>query len=56
MEGWIIGKWYIGYIHIIQSQHGEPTKSLFLLCSKKWFDVINKEIEKTAFLTQIIGE
>lgn len=45
MEGWIIGKWYIGHIHTSQSQHGQPTKELFLLCSKKWFDIISNETE-----------
>jgi len=45
MEGWIVGKWYIGYIHITTSSHGEPTKELYLLTSKAWFDLISKEIE-----------
>ncbi len=46
MEGWITGKWYIGYIHITMSSHGEPTKELYLLCSKKWFETMTNEIDK----------
>ncbi len=46
MEGWITGKWYIGYIHITMSSHGEPTKELYLLCLKKWFEDMSNEIDK----------
>lgn len=45
MEGWIVGKWYIGYINVTISSHGEPTKELYVLCKKSWFDTISKEIE-----------
>ena len=46
MEGWIAGKWYLGYINITTSQHGEPTKELYLLCSKKWFEDVVNQIDK----------
>lgn len=45
MEGWIVGKWYIGYILITRSSQGEPTKELYLLCPKLWFENTCKEIE-----------
>jgi hypothetical protein len=46
LEGWIVGKWYIGYISVTKTSHGEPTKELYLLCSKKWFETISQEIDK----------
>lgn len=46
MEGWIIGKWYIGYIYVLANQQGPPTKDLYILTSKKWFDTMSKEIDE----------
>ena len=43
MEGWIIGKWYIGYIYVSMSQHGQPNKDLYILTSKKWFNTMSEE-------------
>jgi hypothetical protein len=45
MEGWIIGRWYIGFINVVTSPHGEPCKDLYLLCSKKWYEQMDKELD-----------
>lgn len=44
MEGWIMGKWYIGYIYISMGQQGQPIKDLYILTSIKWFNIMSKEI------------
>lgn len=42
MEGWIIGKWYVGYINIIYTSQGDQKKELYLLTSNERFNNINK--------------
>jgi hypothetical protein len=37
-EGWIIGKWYIGYVHKTQSNRGD-TSELLILCHKKYYNI-----------------
>lgn len=41
-DGWICGKWYIGFIHVVTGQNFEQ-KDLWLLCSKNFYQI---EIEK----------
>ena len=38
-EGWIIGKWYIGYVFKSQGSRGDTTMELFILCRKKYYNV-----------------
>lgn len=38
-EGWIIGRWYIGYIHKSQGSRGDITMELFILCTKKYYNI-----------------
>jgi hypothetical protein len=38
-EGWIIGKWYIGYVLKSQGSRGDTSMELFILCRKKYYNV-----------------
>ena len=45
-EGWIIGKWYIGYIYKKESGRGDNTMELYIICSKKYYEEnINKSTD-----------
>jgi len=44
-EGWIIGKWYIGYIHKTQASRGEIINELLILCHKKYYNTNISKIE-----------
>lgn len=43
-EGWIIGKWYIGYVLKSNSTRGDTSLELFIFCHKKYY---NANILKT---------
>ena len=36
-DGWICGKWFIGYIHVVSGERNE-TRDLWLLCSKTYYE------------------
>lgn len=38
-EGWIIGKWYIGYVFKSQGSRGDTSMELFILCKQKYYNV-----------------
>lgn len=38
-EGWLLGYWYIGYIHRSQGARGDTTSELLILCRKKFYNI-----------------
>jgi hypothetical protein len=43
---WIVGKYFIGYIHTLVHNNGGTSNNLYLLCSTKFYDkIINKKSE-----------
>jgi hypothetical protein len=38
-EGWLLGYWYIGYIHRSQGTRGDTTSELLILCRKKFYNI-----------------
>ena len=43
-DGWICGKWYIGYI-TLETKNGDSGKELYILCTTKFYkEIIDKEI------------
>jgi SpoVK/Ycf46/Vps4 family AAA+-type ATPase len=44
-EGWIIGKYYIGYLIKTLANYGEEKKELLIFCSRKYFEQKMKEID-----------
>lgn len=38
-EGWLLGRWYIGYIHRSQGSRGDITNELLILCGKKFYNI-----------------
>ena len=48
-EGWIIGKFYIGYVHKIQGQH-EDIKELILICHNTYYtrNILKSEAVETS--------
>lgn len=37
-EGWLLGRWYIGYINRSQGSRGDTITELLILCRKKFYD------------------
>lgn len=37
LEGWIFGKWYLGYIQTTKGSHDETKKELYIVTSIRWF-------------------
>lgn len=38
-EGWLLGYWYIGYIHKSQGSRGDTTSELLILCRKTFYNI-----------------
>jgi hypothetical protein len=38
-EGWIIGRWYIGYINRTQGSRGDTVSDLYILCSNRYYNI-----------------
>lgn len=36
-EGWVCGKWYIGFVHTVSGERNE-SKDLWLVCTKKFYE------------------
>jgi hypothetical protein len=50
-EGWLLGYWYIGYIHRSQSARGDTTSELLILCRNKFYNINiakNEDAEHTS--------
>ena len=38
-EGWLLGRWYIGYIHRSQGTRGDTTSELLIFCRNKFYNI-----------------